>query len=324
MIAVLGAGTWGTALAIVLAKNRPQEKVLFWGRSSYTKYLPDIKLPDNIEFTTDLLSTVKLANDLLIVVPSCAFTDLIHQIAPHVTHHRIAWATKGLDTKTHKFFSQIITELLGEKFPIAVLSGPSFSKEVINGLPTAVVVAVQEKEIDQLFANDLIRRLHSRTFRVYANNDLIGVQLGGVFKNILAVATGICDGLGFGANTRAALITRGLAEILRLADKLGAKRQTLMGLSGVGDIFLSCSDNQSRNRRFGLLLASGNTIEQAKLQIGQAIEAVDNIQALYQLAIDSNVDMPIVASTWQILNKNISLHQVVEDLLTREQQIEHV
>jgi len=159
---------------------------------------------------------------------------------------------------------------------------------------------------------------------VYANNDLIGVQLGGVFKNILAVATGICDGLGFGANTRAALITRGLAEILRLADKLGAKRQTLMGLSGVGDIFLSCSDNQSRNRRFGLLLASGNTIEQAKLQIGQAIEAVDNIQALYQLAIDSNVDMPIVASTWQILNKNISLHQVVEDLLTREQQIEHV
>lgn len=322
MIAVLGAGTWGTALAVVLARNNPKEKVLLWGRRSYINYLPDLKLPDNIEFTTELLLTIQQTTDLLIAVPSSAFIDLIKKIIPHITSHRIAWATKGLDSKTHKFFSEVIDDLLGKNIPIAVLSGPSFAKEVINGIPTAVVIAFKEK--NKLFADELIKRLHSKNFRVYASHDLIGVQLGGVFKNILAVATGICDGLGFGANTRAALITRGLAEILRLADKLGVKQQTLMGLSGVGDIFLTCSDNQSRNRRFGILLATGSTVEQAKLQIGQAIEALDNIEALHKLANNNNVDMPIVASTWQILNNNVSLRQVVEDLLAREPQIEYV
>lgn len=324
MIAVLGAGTWGTALAVVLARNYPQSKVLLWGRRSYTNRFPDLILPDNIEFTTDLVLAIRQATDLLIAVPSSAFSDLIQKIIPYIVSHRIVWATKGLDAKTNKFFSQIIKDLLGENVPIAMLSGPSFAKEVIAGLPTAVVIAFQDKETDQLFANDLIKRLHSKTFRVYVSHDLIGVQLGGVFKNILAVATGICDGLGFGANTRAALITRGLAEILRLADKLGAKSQTLMGLSGVGDIFLTCSDNQSRNRRFGMSLAGGSTIDQAKLQIGQAIEALDNIEALHKLAINYKVEMPIVESIWQILNKNIPLFQVVEDLLSREPQIEYV
>lgn len=324
MIAVLGAGTWGTALAIVLAKNCPQENIWFWGRHNYINYFPDITLPSNIEFTTDLFAVIKQSSDLLITVPSSGFSDLIDQIKPYIDlkQHRISWATKGMDAVTNKFFSQIVTALLGEDLPIAVLSGPSFATEVIHGLPTAVVVACHEK--DQLFANDLIKKLNCKTFRVYINNDLIGVQLGGVFKNVLAVATGICDGLSFGANTRAALITRGLAEVLRLADKLGAKSQTLMGLSGVGDIFLTCSDNQSRNRRFGMLLATGITIEQAKTEIGQAIEALNNIETLYRLAMYHKIDMPIVVSTWQILHQEISLRQAVEDLLIRDPQVEYI
>jgi len=322
VIAVLGAGTWGTALAIVLAKTVPEEKVLFWGRSCYTKHLPNVKLPNNVEFTTDLIATVQRATDLLVVVPSSAFTDLIQTIMPYIKKSRIAWATKGLDAKTGKFFSQIMLDLLGDNFPIAILVGPSFAKEVIEGLPTSVIVACRNTHQDQLFAEDLIKRLHSKNFIVYLCNDLIGAQLGGVLKNILAVASGIYDGLGFGANAKAALIARGLAEGLRLVDQLGGKRQTLMGLSGVGDIFLSCSDNQSRNRRFGLLLASGLSLEQAKLKIGQVVEAVDNVQKLYQLAINYKVDMPITFQMWQIIVQKMPLQQAIEDLFTREPQIE--
>lgn len=324
MIAVLGAGSWGTALAMVLARTSPDKQVILWGRSSYTKYLPNIVLPNNLQFTTDLLATVKKSTDLLIAVPSSAFTDLLNTIKPYIKTSRIAWATKGLDASTGKFFSQIITELLGEDLPIAIVSGPSFAKEVINNLPTLVVVAYKNKKQDQLFAKDLINRLHSKTFRIYTSNDLIGVQLGGVLKNILAVASGICDGLGFGANTKAGVITRGIAEGLRLVDKLGGQRQTLIGLSGVGDIFLSCSDNQSRNRRFGLLLASGITIEQAKEQIGQVIEAIDNVQKLYQLAINYTVNMPIIFVMWQIMIKNMSLLQAIDQLFTKEPQIESI
>jgi len=322
VIAVLGAGTWGTALAIVLAKTVPEEKVLFWGRSSYTKHLPNVKLPNNVEFTTDLIATVQRATDLLVVVPSSAFTDLIQTIMPYIKKSRIAWATKGLDAKTGKFFSQIMLDLLGDNFPIAILVGPSFAKEVIEGLPTSVIVACRNTHQDQLFAEDLIKRLHSKNFIVYLCNDLIAAQLGGVLKNILAVASGIYDGLGFGANAKAALIARGLAEGLRLVDQLGGKRQTLMGLSGVGDIFLSCSDNQSRNRRFGLLLASGLSLEQAKLKIGQVVEAVDNVQILYQLAINYKVNMPITFQMWQIIVQKMPLQQAIEDLFTREPQIE--
>ena len=322
MIAVLGAGTWGTALAMVLANTVPEEKVLFWGRSSYTKYLPNITLPSNIEFTTDLVTTVQRAKDLLIAVPSSAFADLIQTIMPYIKKSRIAWATKGLDAKTGKFFSQIIAELLGEHFPIAILVGPSFAKEVIERLPTSVVIAYRNRPQDQLFAKDLIKKLHSKTFSVYICNDLIGVQLGGILKNILAVASGIYDGLGFGANAKAALITRGLAEGLRLVEQLGGKHQTLMGLSGIGDIFLSCSDNQSRNRRFGSLLAKGLTVEQAKLQIGQVVEAVDNVQSLYKLAIDYKIDMPITFQMWQIIVQKRLLQHAIEDLFAKEPQVE--
>lgn len=324
MIAVLGAGTWGTALAVVVARNNPKDKVLLWGRHRYKDCFPEIKLPDNIEFTNDLIATINQATYLLIVVPSHGFSDLIHKIKPYLdtTKHKIISATKGLDAATNKFLSLIVANLLTQKLPMAVLSGPSFAKEVVNNLPTAVVMAFQEQH--QVSFNKFIKKLNAKTFRVYASHDLIGVQLGGVFKNVLAVATGMSDGLGFGANARAALITRGLAEVLPLAEKIGANSRTLMGLSGAGDMFLTCSDNQSRNRRLGMLLASGATIEQAKLQIGQAVEALDNIASLHKLAMDYSIEMPIVVAIWKILNKSMSIKQAVEDLLAREPQAEYM
>jgi glycerol-3-phosphate dehydrogenase (NAD(P)+) len=324
MIAVLGAGSWGTALAVTLARNNVNNQFILWGRSSYTNYFSDLLLPNNLKFTTNILEAVSTANDLLIAVPSSGFLELIEQIRPHLHQNsRIIWATKGLDANTNKFFSEIIYDCVPiNNIPIAILSGPSFAKEVIDGLPTAVVIAVKDQPEDRIFADDLIKYFHSDSFRVYLSYDLLGVQLGGVFKNILAIAAGICDGLGFGINTRAALITRGIAEILRLAEHVGAKKDTLMGLSGLGDIFLSCSDNKSRNRRFGVLLASGHSITEAKAKIGQAIEALDNVNGLYQLSIEKNVSMPIVHSVWQIINNHISLQQAAEGLLSREPQLE--
>lgn len=325
MIAVLGAGSWGTALAVTLARSSPKEKVLLWGRSSYFKYLTDTDLPNNIEFTNDVISVAQRSKDLLIAVPSYAFTDLIQKILPYIKTSRIAWATKGLDAKTGKFFSQVLFDLLGEDIAIAMLSGPSFAKEVIHGSTTLVVIASRSAQQDQIFVKDLITRLHSKIFRVYSSIDLVGVQLGGVLKNILAVASGICDGLKFGANTKAALITRGLAEGLRLVVPLGGQIQTLMGLSGVGDIFLSCTDQQSRNRRFGLLLADGFTVDQAKAQIGQAIEAADNIQQLYKLSVAHNIKMPIIYTMWQIIVNNVPLQQAIDYLLTIEEpQVEWI
>lgn len=316
MIAVLGAGSWGIALSMVLAKKSPAEKILLWGRSSYIKYLPeDTKLPDNIIFTNDLINVVQQAKQLLVAVPSYAFTDLIVQILPYIKQSQIAWATKGLDAKTGKFFSQILIDLLGEHITMAVLSGPSFAKEVIKQQPTAITIAARPLQQDQLFVKDLINKLSSKIFRVYSCNDIIGVQLGGVLKNILAVASGICDGLQFGSNTKAAFITIGLAEGLKLVQILGGSPNTLMGLSGVGDIFLSCTDQQSRNRRFGLLLADGLTLEQAKSQIGQAIEAVDNIRHLYNLSIKHNVNMPFIYTMSQILANNIPIQKAIDNFL---------
>lgn len=320
MIAVLGAGSWGIALAMVLAKKSPAEQLLLWGRSSYTKYLPDhTQLPDNIIFTNDLTASVQQADQLLVAVPSCGFTNLILQILPYIKQPQIAWATKGLDAETGKFFSQILIELLGENIAMAVLSGPSFAKEVIKEQPTAITIAGRSLQQDQLFIKDLINKLNSKIFRVYSCNDIIGVQLGGVLKNILAVVSGICDGLKFGSNTKAAFITRGISEGVKLANCLGGRLDTLMGLSGVGDIFLSCTDQQSRNRRFGLLLADGLGLDQAKSKIGQAIEAVDNIKHLYQLSKNHNVTMPLVDTMWQIIENSVPIQKAMDSFLAIEE-----
>ena len=218
------------------------------------KYLANIQLPANIIASADLQHVVKKHHDLLLCVPSHAFATLLDTLQPMLTsQHRIAWATKGLDAQSGRFLDYTITNRLPNIHSLAVLSGPSFAMEVAQLLPTAITLAANEVQ----FGSDLADYLHSNVFRVYNSQDMIGVQLGGVIKNIMAVATGVADGLALGANTRAALITRGLAEMLRLGQALGAKTETLTGLSGLGDLILTCTDNQSRNRRFGLAIGQG-------------------------------------------------------------------
>lgn len=325
MIAVCGAGSWGTALALCLARNT-KDQVLIWAReaeilneisakNSNSKYLPGIKLENNLVASKNLQTMLQQATDLLIVVPSKAFCDIITTIKPYLTaQHRIIWATKGLEPESGRFLHEVVLEHLGPTQVYAVLSGPSFAKEVAQQLPTAVTIATNNKK----FGEDLLAYFHSDNFRVYLSTDVIGVQVGGVIKNILAVAAGLSDGLGFGANARAALLTRGIAEMLRFGQSLGAKPETLQGLAGVGDIILSCTDNQSRNRRFGLALAQGKTIDQAQAEIGQVIEAVSNAEEVYHIAKDKAVEMPIAEQVYKILTGQVSPQQAAYNLISRK------
>ncbi len=322
-VAVLGAGSWGTALAITLAKNG--QDVRLWDREpsllteiSNTRrndrYLPQISLPENMTVCTTLLSALEQVQDIVVVVPSHGFRAALQSLKPFLTAaHRIAWATKGLEPETSYFLHQVAERELGTDRPYAVLSGPSFAKEVAIGLPTAVTVASK----NPLFADELAIRFSQDAFSVYTTDDVIGVQLGGVVKNVLAVAIGISDGVQFGANARAALMTRGLAEMMRLGEVLGARRETLMGLAGCGDVILSCTDNQSRNRRFGLALAAGLTEAEALKQIGQVVEAVYNVEQLCALAKHKQVDLPIADQVFRIMKQGVSAKEALQVLFKR-------
>lgn len=313
-IAVLGAGAWGTALAITLAVNSPENQFYLWGRNHYYNKNIHFKLPINLMFTTNLIDVVQKYKDLIIAVPSNGFVDLIEKIKPYLTdHHNIAWATKGMDADSNKFFSDIIVDFLGENLPIAILSGPSFAQEVVERIPTVIILAFKVQH--QKFADRLFDKLHSNFFKIVFSNDLVGVQLGGIFKNVLAVAAGICDGIGFGANTKSALITLGINELLRLAEKLTVNINTIIGLSGIGDILLTCCNTQSRNFKFGMLLGKGINVAQAKIEIGQEIESLNNIQSLYKLSINYKVNMPIVTTVWEILSNRLPIEQAINFLL---------
>ena len=322
-IAVLGAGSFGTALAITLAKNG--QVVHLWDRDQpllsdisaigeNTRYLPGVPLPDNIVICMTLALALAQAKDILLVVPSHAFTEALQALKPFLSlDHRIAWATKGLELETGDFLHKVAERELGVGRPYAVLSGPSFAKEVAIGLPTAVTVASG----NQMFADALALRFNQDNFGVYTTDDIIGVQLGGVVKNILAVAVGISDGVQFGANARAALITRGLNEMMRLGEVLGARPETLMGLAGCGDVILTCMDNQSRNRRFGLALAEGLTEAEALKQIGQVVEAVYNVGQLCRLAKLKQVELPIVEQVFRIMKQGVSPREALKVLFKR-------
>ncbi|HYF97510.1 MAG TPA: NAD(P)H-dependent glycerol-3-phosphate dehydrogenase [Coxiellaceae bacterium] len=322
-IAVLGAGSWGTALAISLANNG--QAVHLWGHDSHemkamqqsginARYLPDISLPSSLKIFSDLSEAIKNLDDLLLVVPSHAFREILQQLkAKTVNKVRLAWATKGLDPETGGLLSEVVNEIFGADTPQAVLSGPSFAKEVAKGLPTAVSLASNNKE----FARDLIERFHSLNFRVYENNDLVGVQLCGTVKNVLAIATGISDGLQLGANARSALITRGLAEMSRLCVALGGKAATVLSLAGVGDLVLTCTDNQSRNRRLGLALAEGKTAASAIADIAQVVEGYTNAQQVIHLAQQLKIEMPICQQVYKILYENAPLSSAINELLSR-------
>ncbi len=325
-IAVLGAGSWGTALAILLARNGAS--VRLWGlpaevealiRDGENKqFLPGVKLPDNLLPTLELSQAVASADEVLVVVPSHVFSSVLESVEPLLQPATtLSWATKGLEKQTGELLSTVAKGILGDR-PIGVISGPTFAMEVARGLPTAVAVASTSPE----HAARLARYLHSDRFRAYSSDDIIGLQIGGAAKNIMAIAAGIADGLSFGANTRAALITRGLAEIMRLGLALGGKPETFMGLAGLGDLALTCTDNQSRNRRMGLALADGKSIEQARREIGQEVEGVDAAKVIYNKAKGLGIEMPITEQTYNVLYQGLDPREAVQILLMRDQRSE--
>ena len=323
-IAVLGAGSWGTALAIHLADSR--HDVLLWGNEPEhiqqlseqrcnQQFLPDVKFPDYLQLTDSLEQALASPAWILIAIPSHAYRSFLQKNAHLFTEKTgIAWASKGLEVGTGKLIHQVMAEELPHCKKLAVMSGPTFAGEVARNLPTAITVASESESFSRQISDDL----HSGRFRVYLSSDLIGVELGGAFKNVLAIAAGAVDGLNFGANTRAALITRGLAEMMRLGEAMGGNRETFMGLAGVGDLILTCTDNQSRNRRTGLLLAQGKTLEQVQKEIGQAIEGIKTAKEVVNLARRYNVEVPISEQVYRVLYENYPLEEAVKTLLSRE------
>ncbi len=321
-VAVLGSGSWGTALAIQFARGgRP---VRLWGRDGAqlasmaaarcnARYLPTATFPDSLRVEPHLPLALGGARDVLIVVPSTAFRALLTQLAPLLTQEmHVAWATKGFEQGSLRLPHQVAREILGER-RVAVLSGPTFAREVGAGLPTAMTVASPEAA----YAAALAAELSSANFRAYTSTDIMGVEIGGAVKNALAVGAGLSDGLGFGANTRVALITRGLKEMTRLGVALGAQAGTFMGLAGLGDLVLTCTDDQSRNRRFGLLLAAGASPAQALAQIAQSVEGYHAAGAIRAVAAQAGVDMPLCEVVYRVLYEDLPTPQAVRELMSR-------
>lgn len=327
-IAVLGAGSWGTALALHLARLGNDTRL--WGRDTAAmaamqrdrvnaRYLPGISFADSLTATANLAQAVAGVRDVLVAVPSHAFRQTLQQLKPLVSLNvRLVWATKGFEHGAQALLSSVVSDEFSTDTPQAVLSGPSFAKELAAGLPTAITLAANNDE----FRHELAARLHSDRFRVYLSDDLIGVQIGGAVKNVLAVGAGMCDGLGFGANARTALITRGLAEITRLGLALGGKPETFYGMAGLGDLILTCTDNQSRNRRFGIALGQGKTAAQAQAEIGQVVEAASNAEEVVLLARRLGIEMPISEQIHRILHEGVDPRAAAKELLNREMRDE--
>jgi glycerol-3-phosphate dehydrogenase (NAD(P)+) len=327
-VAVLGAGSWGTALAMQLVRAGARPLLWDWdarhiaamrkaGRNE--QFMPDHPLPAEIVLEPDLERAVRGAEEIIIVVPSHAFVGVIRQIEPWLhAGQGVSWACKGLEPGTGQFLHEPARELFGDSRPLAVITGPSFAVEVAADLPTAITVAGTDPE----YCARIARLLHAGNFRAYTSDDIIGAELGGSMKNVLAIATGICDGMGLGDNARAALVTRGLAEMMRLGRVLGAREQTLTGLTGMGDLVLTCTGNLSRNRRLGLALGAGKTVAEALDEIGQVVEGVKTAREVWRLAQRHHVEMPIAEQVHGIIHEGRDPYQCVRDLLSREQKQE--
>jgi len=278
------------------------------------RYLPGAAFPTNLQATADLASCLNGARDILIAVPSHGLRETLTELKPFLSDsERLCWATKGFELSTGRLPHQVVEDVLGGGRPIAVLSGPTFAKEVGDGLPTAMTVAAN----DATFAADLAAALSGSNFRAYTSDDMVGVEVGGAVKNVLAIGAGLSDGLGFGANTRIALINRGLAEMTRLGVALGAKQDTFMGLAGMGDLVLTCTDDLSRNRRMGLALASGKSIEAAQDEIQQVVEGVLAAKAVREVAEGLGVEMPICDVIYRILYQGVPPQEAVSELMNR-------
>jgi len=329
VIAVLGAGSWGTALAALLARNGYPTRI--WGRDAAQlaaiasehenrRYLPGLRLPDSLQASADLPATVAGADLLLVVTPSHAFHETLLALAPHRRAGAgVAWATKGFEPGSGRFLHEVAEDLLGPDVPLAVVTGPSFAKEVAQGLPTAVTVHSD----DEGFAHTIAEALHGSAFRAYTGSDMLGAELGGAMKNVLAVATGIADGMALGLNARAGLITRGLNEMLRLNMALGGRAETLMGLAGLGDLVLTCTGDLSRNRRLGLALGRGQSLHEAVAAIGQVVESVQTCDEVMRLADRHGLELPISALVRRVLHEEITPVEGLQLLLSREQKPEY-
>lgn len=322
-IAVLGAGSWGTALALLLARNN--QAVRLWdidvelvtqmqAERVNARYIPGQPLPENIALHHDLGVCLADVADILVVVPSHAFGKCLESVKSQCDGQliRLAWATKGLDP-SNKLLHEVAETIFGKSLAMAVLAGPSYAKEVAAGLPTAVNLASN----NDAFAQDLIQRMQHKNFRIYQLSDMIGIELCSAIKNVLAIAAGICDGMQLGANARCAMITCGLDEMRRLGEAMGGHPETFMGLAGVGDLILTCSDDQSRNRRLGLALGDGVAVKDAEQAIGQAVEGLYNAKQVDELAQKYAIEMPIVTQVYRILYDNLDPHDAVNQLLER-------
>jgi len=323
-IAILGAGAWGTALAIALSGKH---RIALWARTMADaeqllqtrcnqRYLPEVGLPASVEPTADFNAAMAGADLALIATPTAGLRDTLRQLSS--VKIPVVWACKGFEAGTATLPHRLVAAELGLDRPCAVLSGPSFALEVARGCPTAITLASG----NATFARDMARELHQPRLRVYYSTDVVGVEVGGAVKNVMAIATGICDGLNLGLNARAALITRGLAEMTRLGLKLGGCAETFMGLTGAGDLILTCTGDLSRNRRVGLLLASGQKLDSVLNHLGHVAEGVHSARETARLAKEADVDMPITAAVCDVLFAGMAPQAAVQQLLTRDPRSE--
>ncbi len=332
-ISVIGAGSWGTALAILLSQNVPTVKL--WGRSATgklaedrcnTKYLPGTKFPQNLSIHSGFDELIDPALNFLVVVPSHGFRETIVRLQQEIVSHQldpsaatILWGSKGFDPENGALLSDVVEEIFPRIRSFGAISGPSFAAETASGLPTALTLACKTED----HSEEMAHWFRTPSTRVYFSTDLIGVQVGSAVKNTMAIATGISDGLGYGANARAALITRGLAEMIRLGSAMGGRAETFNGLTGVGDLILTCTDNQSRNRRFGLGIGRGNSPQTVIAEIGQEIEGIQTTRELYRKASELGIEMPITEQVYHVLYLDRAPDDAVRTLLGREPKAEH-
>lgn len=328
-IAVIGAGSWGTAMACFLVRNghvvslfcrseRQQREIL--DTRMNTKYLPGIQIPPSMQIKLDLHTGIGEHDIIILAIPSHMFHICIAQLKAHFNKSQvIVWLTKGLNPEDGSFLHTLVERQLGMDVSKAMVSGPSFALEVAKGMPTALTVVSDKLAV----AEKIAQIIHRDPIRAYTSDDFIGVQLGGVLKNILAVAAGISDGLQLGANARAALMTRGMYELMRFGAVMGARAETLMGLTGLGDLILTCTDDQSRNRRLGLCIARGLGLDQAQAEIGQVIEALDNVALVVKSAKRAGIELPISEQVHAVVSGRCSARQAVQNLLQREQKTEY-
>jgi glycerol-3-phosphate dehydrogenase (NAD(P)+) len=321
-LAILGSGAWGTALAVSFA---PRHQVTLWSREAEEieamvrdgynrRFLPDIPLPAELELSTSLSETLVGAELVIVAVPVAGLRSTLQQLVQLPSPVSVIWVCKGFESGTSQFPHQIAAEILPASFPRGALSGPSFAQEVARSQPTAMTLASNDGE----FAQRTAKALHHSRLRIYSSTDVVGVEIGGAVKNVLAIAAGICDGMKMGLNARAALLTRGLAEMTRLGLQMGGRAETLGGLTGVGDLILTCTGDLSRNRQVGMLLAQHKTLDNILTELGHVAEGVYTAREVHRIAQQHGVEMPICEAVYRVLYENFPADKAVETLLSRQ------